>query len=318
MTESPFDQIANDGSDTEPIGQDDNDNDNAEHPSRPEPMKTAATAKYTETWWRARNDVGRCTADKSDRSARCGKPAMDGQRVCGTHGGRAPQAKRKARQCLEEAADRMARELLKIAESSDDERVCLAAIRDTLDRVGITARTAVEIEVSAKPFEQIAESAATTLEITSRAEFRRAQGTEDDESDADDPLAGLYAADVAKATADESRRRDAIRYGASDSNVIDAETVEIDGDVIDYGHTITPGDYEREPTRLGVPTLDPLTGRPAFDPADFDGPMTSEQANDVVAEINRRNAERVQRERRDAGRAVVHPVRRALPRGRSS
>ncbi|MCC9185097.1 hypothetical protein [Mycolicibacterium mageritense] len=193
--------------------------------------------------------------------------------------------------------------------------VKLRAITEALDRGNLSAKT--EIEVSAKPFEQIAESAAMTLEITSRAEFRRAQGTEDDESDNDDPLAGLHGADVAKATADESRRRDEIRYVASDSNVIDAETVEIDGDVIDYGHTITPGDYEREPIRPGGLAIDPLTGRPHFDPADFDGPMTSEQANDVVAEINRRNAERMQRERADTGRAVVHPVRRALPRGRS-
>lgn len=286
-----------------------------DHPSTETPMKTGRLTQWTEPWWRARNDVGRCTARSSRTGDRCCKAAMDGQRICGTHGGRAPQAKRKARQRLEEAADRMARELLKIAESSDDERVRLAAIRDTLDRVGITAKTAVEIEVSAKPFEQVMESAAMTLEITSRAEFRRAQGTEDDESDANDPLAGLHAADVAKATADESRRRDEIHR--FDGDVIDAETVEIDGDVIDYGHTITPGDYAR-PGPSGGLAIDPLTGRPAFDPAEFDGPMTSEQANDVVAEINRRNAERAQRERADAGRAVVHPVRRALPRGRSS
>lgn len=292
------------------------DGSDTEHPSTETPMKSGRLTQWTEPWWRARNDLGRCTARSSRTGDRCCKAAMDGQRICGTHGGRAPQAKRKARQRLEEAADRMARELLKIAESSDDERVRLAAIRDTLDRVGITAKSALEIEVSAKPFEQVMESAAMTLEITSRAEFRRAQGTEDDETDADDPLAGLHAADVAKATADESRRRDAIRYGASDSNVIDAETVEIDGDVIDYGHTITPGDYA-QPGPSGGLAIDPLTGRPAFDPADFDGPMTMEQANDVVAEINRRNAERMTRERADAGRAVVHPVRRALPRGRS-
>ncbi|OBJ97100.1 hypothetical protein A5741_09955 [Mycolicibacterium conceptionense] len=191
--------------------------------------------------------------------------------------------------------------------------VKLRAITEALDRGNLSAKT--EIEVSAKPFEQIAESAAMTLEITSRAEFRRAQGTEDDESGDDDPLAGLHAADVAKATADESRRHDEIRR--FDGDVIDAETVEIDGDVIDYGHTITPGDYAQPGPSGGPVTIDPLTGRPHFDPADFDGPMTMEQANDVVAEINRRNAERMQREHAETGRAVVHPVRRALPRGRT-
>lgn len=318
MTESPFDQIADDGQtdatttgdDGQPIGQDDNDN--AEHPSNSAPIEPVQRHQR------------KCTAHKTNGQP-CERWAIAGGRVCPSHGGRAAQVRRKARQRLEEATDRMAKELLRMAvDPGVSDAVKLRAITEALDRGNLSAKT--EIEVSAKPFEQIAESAAMTLEITSRAEFRRAQGTEDDESDADDPLAGLHAADVAKATVDESRRHDEIRYGASDpedeytystTDVIDAETVEIDGDVIDYGHTITPGDYEREPSRPGGFAIDPLTGRPHFDPADFDGPMTMEQANDVVAEMNRRNAERMQRERADTGRAVVHPVRRALPRGRS-
>lgn len=295
-----------------------------EHPSTEIPIDSVVR-QWTEEWWAAAKPetrARRCIAHRKTGD-RCKRAALTGQRVCGHHGGKAKQSLMAARRRLMENADPAVKQLAKIA--YDDNVAVETRLKATLaliDRSVGGPKSALEVEVSAKPFEQVLEGMADQLEITSRAEFRRAQGAEDDESDDDesdddDPLAGLHAADVAKVTADESRRRDAIRYGASDSNVIDAETVEIDGDVIDYGHTITPGDYEREPTRLGVPTLDPLTGRPAFDPADFDGPMTMEQANDVVAEINRRNAERMQRERADTGRAVVHPVRRALPRGRS-
>jgi hypothetical protein len=82
----------------------------------------------------------------------------------------------------------MACELLKMA--TDDhvsDSVKLAAIRDALDRAGLAARTAVEVEVGPpKPYEVILQR----IEAGSRAEYRRSRGIPDD-SDADQirPLA---------------------------------------------------------------------------------------------------------------------------------
>lgn len=111
------------------------------------PSTTGRIVKYSEEWWATRTPevrARRCHVTKKDGD-QCGKVAMDGQRVCGTHGGRAPQAKAAARRRLDEAADHMARELLKIATTSESESVKLAAVRDALDRAGLKAPTQVEV-----------------------------------------------------------------------------------------------------------------------------------------------------------------------------
>lgn len=116
----------------------------------------------------------RCTAHSSRTGEACKLPPLKGSNVCRSHGGAAPQVKRKAQQRIEEAADRMARELLKMA--TDDnvaDSVKLAAIRDALDRAGLAARNAVKVEVGPpKPYEVILES----IQAGSRAEYRRSVG----------------------------------------------------------------------------------------------------------------------------------------------
>ncbi|OBF98574.1 hypothetical protein A5790_02930 [Mycobacterium sp. 852002-51152_SCH6134967] len=93
--------------------------------------------------------------------------------VCRTHGGAAPQVRRKAKERLELAADRMARELLGMATGAESEAVKLNAIRDALDRAGLGAKTEVSVEL--KPYEQLLGDISGVASI-SRAEHRALQG----------------------------------------------------------------------------------------------------------------------------------------------
>jgi hypothetical protein len=143
--------------------------------STPQPV-----IKWSEQWWaNAKPEVQahRCTAHRKNGD-RCKRAAIAGGRVCTHHGGNAPAVKAKARQRLEDAADRMARELLKMAvDDNVSDAVKLAAIRDALDRAGLSARTAVSVAIAPKPWEQIF----TDISSGSRAESRRRRGMPDDE-----------------------------------------------------------------------------------------------------------------------------------------
>lgn len=122
------------------------------------------------------NPARRCTAHRKNGD-QCRKWAIQGGNVCATHGGRARQVRAKAQRRLAEAADTSVKRLLGFAfDNGVPDNIALAAVRDSLDRMGISARTALDIEIGPKPFESVLEQ----VEAGSRSEYRRSRGREDD------------------------------------------------------------------------------------------------------------------------------------------
>ena len=144
---------------------------------------------YSEDWWHGHESQNRCVAHRKN-GEQCLKAAIRGGNVCRFHGGAAGHVRRKARERLELAADRMARELLGTATSAESEALNLDAIRDALDLSGLGAKTEVSVEV--KPWEQPIGDIAGVATI-SRAEHPTQQGRSFVEAPA---LAGAIDAEV--------------------------------------------------------------------------------------------------------------------------
>jgi hypothetical protein len=116
------------------------------------PSEMVKPKKFSEEYWAEKTDHIRCKAHRKNGN-QCLRPALRGTTVCFRHGGAAPQVKSAARARLENAADRMARTLLGIADSAESEAVKLAAVKDALDRAGLGAKSEVTVEL--KPWERL-------------------------------------------------------------------------------------------------------------------------------------------------------------------
>lgn len=281
-----------------------------------EPSTTRPLVKWSEAWWATRSpdvQARRCTARLSDESGqRCGKAAMKGQRVCGTHGGRSKRAIEAAKRRIAETADVAAKQLLKLAfDDKQSADIRLKATLQLLDRAGVNAKTSVEVEVGVKPVNQIMEGIVTTLETGSRADWRRSQGIVDDNPPALADLGALCAGDSNEVIGEvvdegEYRGRIAAQSRVNEGSQADAHDV-----------------YERDRAERAAASLrrsqEPTSGHVPrrYDSPD-DGMMTTAEAADHVGNLRRAAAQRVREDALDAGHAVVHRPQRALPPGRSS
>jgi len=86
----------------------------------------------------------RCTARVSDGSRPCARWAINGSTVCATHGGRAPQVKKSARERLGELVEPALKGLHK-ALKSEDLSTIVRASQIVLDRCGFHPSQAIEL-----------------------------------------------------------------------------------------------------------------------------------------------------------------------------
>lgn len=94
-----------------------------------------------------------CTARKKDGTP-CKRPPIKGGTVCMSHGGAAPQVRRKANERLLQGVPKMLTELKRLAtDESMPANVRLAAVRDWLDRAGVGEAMKAELTVNAAPWE---------------------------------------------------------------------------------------------------------------------------------------------------------------------
>lgn len=129
--------------------------------------------KWSEEWWaNASPEVRahRCRAHSSRTGEPCKNASVSGATVCRFHGGTAKHVKAAARTRLDNAADLMARNLLRLAVGADSEQVNLGATNSALDRAGISKPTEVVLSQGEQaPWEQVFDGIAGGSREESRA-----------------------------------------------------------------------------------------------------------------------------------------------------
>lgn len=97
----------------------------------------------------SKNPERRCTATVRSTGERCKRAAIKGGTVCTSHGGKAPQVQKKARERLAELVDPFIGELRRIVLESDaDDSVKLRGIVALLDRTGYGPGAKIEVGVT--------------------------------------------------------------------------------------------------------------------------------------------------------------------------
>lgn len=94
------------------------------------------------------NNSRRCKAHSSQTGQRCKKAAMLGQTVCRKHGGASPQAKKAARERLNDLVDPAIASLKKVLERAIDSEDYAAVVRaaiSILDRTGFHPSKSLEL-----------------------------------------------------------------------------------------------------------------------------------------------------------------------------
>lgn len=92
--------------------------------------------------------MAQCHAKSTTSGEQCKKLAMMGQTVCGSHGGKSPQALAAAKMRILELIEPALAALAKTMISGESDSARVSAAKDILDRAGLGAVSKSQVDVS--------------------------------------------------------------------------------------------------------------------------------------------------------------------------